>query len=88
MSQFGTSGQFFLCLVGTQDNVCLGNRKLTYTGQTVHLTGILVTEQGGSLRHSVGQISVGMLLIHVYIVLERAGHGTKCHGLLVLIILV
>ena len=56
----------------------LGDRKLTYTSKSMHLSGILITEQGRCLTHAVWQITVRFLTSLVYIILEWAGHWTKC----------
>ena len=44
----------------------------------MHLSGILITEQGRCLTHAVWQITVRFLTSLVYIILEWAGHWTEC----------
>ena len=84
VTQLGTSCQFFLSLIRTKNDMCLCDCELSYTGKSMHLTGILVTEQSGCLCHTIRKVSVRMLLIHIYIILERTSHWTKCHRLLVI----
>ena len=55
----------------------LRDRKLTYTGKSVHFTGIFTTEQCRGLTHTIWKITIGMLFILVYIILERAGHRAQ-----------
>ena len=88
VAQLSTSCQLFLSLIRAQNDVCLCNRKLSYTGKSMHLTGILVTEQSGCLCHTIRKVSVRMLLIHIYIILERTSHRTQGHCLLVIGILI
>ncbi len=73
-------------LVGSDNQMTLGNGKLAHPGQSVHLAGILVAEQRGSLAVAQGQIAVGMLGGFIHIVLERAGHGTQGKNFLVLLL--
>ena len=87
LRQFQAVLQLLIGLIRTDDQMSLGNGKLTHTGQSVHLAGILVTEQSGSLAHAVRQITVGLLRILIAVVLERAGHRTQCQHLLVLLLI-
>ena len=52
--------------------------KLTNSCQTMHLTGVLITEQCGCFAVTKRQITVAVLFCFVYIVLERTCHRTKC----------
>ena len=70
-------------LVRSDNQMSLGNRKLTNTGKSMHLTGILVAEQSRGLAVTAGKIAIGLLACLVNIVLERAGHGPKCKYLLI-----
>ena len=74
-------------LVGSYNQMSLGNGKLTYSGQSVHLSGILVSEQCGGFTVTAGQVTIGLLACLVYIILERTGHGTQCKYLFVLLLI-
>ena len=65
--------------------MALGDGELADTDQAVHLTGILVAEQGGRLAQTHGQIAVGTLAVQVHLILEGAGHGTQREALLGLV---
>ena len=69
--------EFFYHLIRSDDQVAFGNRELADTGQTMHFTGILITEQSGSFTVAQRQIAVTVLFCFVYIILERTGHRTK-----------
>ena len=45
-------------LLRCTDQMSLRDRKLTDTGQTVHLTGILVTEESRCLTHTIRKVTV------------------------------
>ena len=62
----------------------LGDGKLADTGQAVHLAGILIPKQRGSLAVTQGQFPVAVLGGLVYVVLEGTGHGTQGENLIVL----
>ncbi len=60
----GKSDTFFKFLhhlIRSHDQMSLGDRKLTHSGQAMHLAGILVPEKCGSLAVAQRQIPVGML---------------------------
>ena len=44
----------------------------------MHFTRVFITEQGRCFAKTNWQITVGMLCCLVYIILEWAGHWTKC----------
>ena len=67
----------FLHLIRPDHIMPLRDRKLAHPRQPVHLTGILISVNGGCLGHSVGQVTIGFLRIFIAIILERAGHRTK-----------
>ena len=60
-----------------------GNGELTNSCQTMHLTGILITEQCRCFSIAERQITIAMLFCFVYIILERTCHRTKCKYLFV-----
>ena len=64
-------------LIRPDDQVSLGDGELPYPGKSVHLPGILVAEQRGSLAVAAGQVAVGLLAVLEHIVLEGAGHGAQ-----------
>ena len=84
--QLQASAELLLQLIGAEHQMSLGNGELTDTDQTVHLTGILVAEQSGGLAKAHGQLTVGALLVQIYLILEGAGHGTESEALLALIV--
>ena len=53
-----TALKFLHHLIRADHQMSLRNGELTHTGQSVHLSGILVAEQGGSFTHSVRKITV------------------------------
>ena len=87
LSQCDTIFKFFHHLIRTNDQMSLGNRELTNTCQSVHLTGILISEQSRSLAVTKRQITVGFLACFVYIILERAGHRAKCKDFFILLLI-
>ena len=77
----------FLCqLIGTENEVSLGDGELTNTDQTVHLAGILVAEERRGLAKAHGKIAVGALFVEEYLILEGTSHGTESKALLGLIV--
>ena len=74
-------------LVWPYDQMPLRNGKLAHTGQTMHFAGILIAEQGGSLTVAQRQVTVGMLLCFVDIILEGAGHWTERQYLFVAVLI-
>ena len=64
----------------------LGNGELADADQAVHLAGVLVTEQGGGLAQTHGQIPVASCPVQEHLVLEGAGHGTQGKAFLLLVI--
>ena len=64
----------------------LGDSKLTDADKTVHLARFLVTEKRRGLVITKRQIAVRKRAVKICLILERAGHGTKCEALLLLII--
>ena len=75
--------EFFDHLVRSYNQMSFGNSKLTNSCQTMHLTGILITEQCGCLTVTQRQVTVTVLFCFVYIILERTCHRTKCKYLFV-----
>ena len=63
----------------------LGDGELADADQAVHLTGVLVAEQGGCLAQTHGQVAVAAAAVQEHLILERAGHGTQGKALLRLI---
>ena len=55
----------------------LRDRELTNTCQTMHLSGILVTEQCRCFTITKWQITIAVLFCFVYIILEWTCHRTK-----------
>ena len=51
----------------------------------MHLTGVLIAEQGGRLAQTHGQIAVAAAPVQIHLILERAGHGTQGEALLRLV---
>ena len=49
MAKFRTSGKFFFRLFRAKNNMCLCNSKLSDTGKSMHLSGVLIPEQCRSL---------------------------------------
>ena len=62
-AQIQTSAEFFFQLVRTDHQMALGDRELSYTDQAVHLTGILVTEQGRCLTQTHRQVTVASFTV-------------------------
>ena len=63
--------------------MALGDGKLADAGQAVHLSGILVAEQGGSFAVAQGEFPVGVLVIFINIILEGTGHRPERKNLFV-----
>ena len=55
--------ELLLQLLGTEHKVPLGDRKLTYADQTVHLAAFLVAEQRRGLTKAHRQLAIGTLFI-------------------------
>ena len=80
--KLNASRKLFFSLVGTKNDVSLRDRELSYTCKSVHLARILVTEERRGLAHTIRQVAVAALLIHIYVILERTCHGTERHNFL------
>ena len=78
LSKCNTVFELFHHLVWSYNQMSFRNRKLTYTCQTMHFAGILVTEQSRCFTVTKWQGTVAVLFSFVYIVLEWACHWTKC----------
>ena len=76
--------KFLYHLIRPHNQMTFGYGELTDTGKSVHLAGILITEQRRSLSIAQGQIPVGFLACFINIVLERTRHGTQGKYFLVL----
>ena len=57
-------------LIRTHDQMPLGNGKLSHSGQTMHLAGILVAEQRRGLTITDWQVPIGMLGILITVMIE------------------
>ena len=79
--------KFLHHLVWPDDQMSLRNRKLAHPCQSMHLAGILISEKCGSLTVSAWKVTVRLLGIFIYIILERAGHRTKRIYFLVLLLI-
>ena len=51
--------------------------ELTHTNQTVHLTGVLVAEEGRGFAQTHRQVAVRAGAVEVDLILERAGHRAQ-----------
>ncbi len=69
--------KFLHHLVGTDNQMSLGNGELAHPGQPVHFAGVLIAEQGRSLPIAQRKVAVRMLCRLIDIILERTGHGTQ-----------
>ena len=75
--QLQAAAEFLFKLIGAENQVPLRNRELTDADQSVHLAGILVSEQRRGLSEAHRQIAVGAGAVQKYLVLERTGHRTQ-----------
>ena len=82
--QIDTSAELLLRLIGTEDQMSLGDRELAHTGQTVHLTCLLVSEERRCLTVAAGHIAVAVLALLENKILERAGHRPEGVGVFTL----
>ena len=57
--------ELLLQLVGAQHQMSLGDGELADADQAVHLTGVLVAEQGGCLAQTHGQVAVAAAAVQV-----------------------
>ena len=77
LSKCDTVFEFFDHLVWSYDQMSLRDCKLTNSCQTMHLTGVLITEQCGCFAVTKRQVTVAVLFCFVYIVLEWTCHRTE-----------
>ena len=82
LGQLQAALEFLLQLLRPQDQVALGDGELADPNEAVHLTGVLVAEQGRGLSQSHGQVPVGAGPVQEHLVLEGAGHGPQGEAIL------
>ena len=86
LGQVQAALELLLQLLGTEDQVTLGDGELAHTDEAVHLAGVLIAEEGRGLAQAHGQVPVAAAPVQEDLVLEGAGHGTQGKALLGLVV--
>ena len=81
------SREFAFELVGSADDVTVGERELSHACESVHFAAGFLAEKRGGLGVAQGQFAVGFQPVLINGELERTGHGTQAKDFVVDILL-